>query len=228
MTHFRGIVALILMGLLTGTLVSVAGPTHAVNVDRDCGDFATQASAQTFFFANGGPASDPHLLDADGDGVACETLPCPCSDTPAPVPFAAPCSLNPKVTEKAVVMSVVDGDTLTVRIRGSREIVSVRLLGIDTPERKKRGYSSATKSLKNLTPARKKVKLVSDPTQGYEDRYGRILRYVKRGSKDVNKTQLSRGWAKYFDVDTCAALTKKTAYKRAERAAKKANRGLWR
>ncbi|MEA2574457.1 MAG: micrococcal nuclease [Chloroflexia bacterium] len=43
--------------------------------DRDCGDFATQAEAQVFFEAAGGPGSDPHRLDGDHDGVACESLP---------------------------------------------------------------------------------------------------------------------------------------------------------
>lgn len=43
--------------------------------DRDCSDFATQAEAQAFFEAAGGPARDPHRLDGDHDGVACETLP---------------------------------------------------------------------------------------------------------------------------------------------------------
>ena len=41
--------------------------------DRDCGDFLSQAEAQTFFNAAG--AGDPHRLDGDGDGVACESLP---------------------------------------------------------------------------------------------------------------------------------------------------------
>jgi len=43
--------------------------------DRDCSDFSTQKEAQTFFELNGGPARDPHKLDQDKDGVACETLP---------------------------------------------------------------------------------------------------------------------------------------------------------
>ena len=41
--------------------------------DRDCGDFGSHADAQRFFIANGGPASDPHKLDRDNDGVACES-----------------------------------------------------------------------------------------------------------------------------------------------------------
>lgn len=43
--------------------------------DRDCGDFATQAEAQAFFIAAGGPGSDPHRLDGDSDGSVCESLP---------------------------------------------------------------------------------------------------------------------------------------------------------
>lgn len=45
------------------------------NADRDCGDFATHAEAQAFFESQGGPASDPHRLDQDNDGIACESLP---------------------------------------------------------------------------------------------------------------------------------------------------------
>jgi hypothetical protein len=40
--------------------------------DRDCGSFASSAAAQRFFLLNGGPASDRHNLDGDGDGYACE------------------------------------------------------------------------------------------------------------------------------------------------------------
>jgi micrococcal nuclease len=43
--------------------------------DLDCGDFDTHADAQSFFIGQGGPSSDPHRLDADNDGIACESLP---------------------------------------------------------------------------------------------------------------------------------------------------------
>ena len=43
--------------------------------DKDCSDFATQAAAQAWFEAHGGPALDPAHLDGDGDGIACEGLP---------------------------------------------------------------------------------------------------------------------------------------------------------
>lgn len=40
--------------------------------DLNCADFATQPEAQAVLDAD---PSDPHGLDADGDGIACETLP---------------------------------------------------------------------------------------------------------------------------------------------------------
>ncbi|MYA43039.1 MAG: hypothetical protein F4Z31_14975 [Gemmatimonadetes bacterium] len=43
--------------------------------DRNCGDFATWREAQDFYEAAGGPAADPHRLDRDRDGVACQSLP---------------------------------------------------------------------------------------------------------------------------------------------------------
>ena len=41
--------------------------------DRDCADFDTQAEAQRFFEAH--QPGDPHRLDGNGDGEACESLP---------------------------------------------------------------------------------------------------------------------------------------------------------
>jgi len=48
-------------------------PLPAIAADRDCGDFKSRRQAQRFFKRNGGPQQDPHGLDADNDGKACET-----------------------------------------------------------------------------------------------------------------------------------------------------------
>ncbi|MCM3675640.1 hypothetical protein M3699_17630 [Peribacillus simplex] len=40
--------------------------------DLDCGDFASSADAQEVYIAAGGPGSDPHDLDRDNDGNACD------------------------------------------------------------------------------------------------------------------------------------------------------------
>ena len=42
--------------------------------DRDCSDFADWWNAQNFYLAAGGPDEDPHRLDNNGDGAACESL----------------------------------------------------------------------------------------------------------------------------------------------------------
>ncbi|MDR7125537.1 excalibur calcium-binding domain-containing protein [Pseudotabrizicola sp. 4114] len=44
----------------------------AVTGDKNCSDFSGGAAAQKFYLAAGGPISDPHNLDGDGDGFACE------------------------------------------------------------------------------------------------------------------------------------------------------------
>ena len=100
-----------------------------------CSDYDTQAQAQR--------AAD--TIDADNDGIYCETLPCPClrpgeggggggggDDDPAPRPR------EPKPRAQRIdarITDVVDGDTIKVRAWGAkRKHYTVRLLGIDTPE----------------------------------------------------------------------------------------------
>ena len=59
--------------------------------DRDCGDFDSWAEAQAFYRAAGGPETDTHRLDSDGDGVACGSLPgAPESATPIVEPTQTP------------------------------------------------------------------------------------------------------------------------------------------
>lgn len=59
----------------TSVPAAPAPSTNTSGGDRDCGDFGTHAEAQAFFLAAGGPGSDPHGLDRDNDGIACESLP---------------------------------------------------------------------------------------------------------------------------------------------------------
>ena len=49
-------------------------PEEGVFVDRNCDDFGTWQEAQDFFLSEGGPDNDPHRLDRNGDGIACESL----------------------------------------------------------------------------------------------------------------------------------------------------------
>jgi hypothetical protein len=50
-------------------------PYSYTSIDHNCGDFETQEEAQLFYEANGGPDEDPHDLDRDNDGMACDWNP---------------------------------------------------------------------------------------------------------------------------------------------------------
>lgn len=54
--------------------VGLIGPTAGAQ-DRNCDDFDSWREAQDFFEAEGGPENDPHGLDGDNDGIACESFP---------------------------------------------------------------------------------------------------------------------------------------------------------
>jgi hypothetical protein len=69
---------MVLAAMAAGSTALAARP-GAQAADRNCSDFANQSAAQSYFIGQGGPASDPDRLDADHDGIACESLPCPCS-----------------------------------------------------------------------------------------------------------------------------------------------------
>lgn len=213
------------VGLLAAMLTAFAAPAGAV-ADRDCGDFATEAAAQSFFLDSGGPQSDPHRLDDDGDGRACESNPCPCgaSNPQNAVPIAAAVRVY---RETGNVTRVVDGDTLDVRLR-SGGIVSVRMLGINTPERGGCGAAKATDNLLRLAPVGSTVDLVSDHTQAAKDRYGRLLRYVARrdGFNDLSYRQAWDGFTKRY-VFGGEPVSRDSEYVRAISHARDNARGAW-
>ncbi|SFB37649.1 micrococcal nuclease [Nocardioides alpinus] len=129
---------------------------------------------------------------------------------------------------RAVVVRVTDGDTLKVRLANGSE-KDVRILGIDTPEvypEMQCGGQEATAALATLTPVGSRIVLVSDPTQGNRDRYGRLLRYVHRSGDDVGLAQLTSGRARVF-IFNDDPLQRAEAYRKAERGARKADRGSW-
>ena len=59
----------------TSPLPPGCGPHDPHGPDLDCGDFSTHREAQACFIAAGGPDRDPHRLDGDRNGLACERLP---------------------------------------------------------------------------------------------------------------------------------------------------------
>ena len=123
----------------------------------------------------------------------------------------------------AIVASVTDGDT--VRLADGRR---VRLLQIDTPELNTgECYSrAAKKALLRLVPERSAVGLEADPGLDQVDRYGRLLRYLRRGSANVNLELVRQGAAApYFYGGDLGRYADRLLS--AAKAAKAARRGLW-
>lgn len=58
--------------LLFGVALFAFASTAFAQADQDCADFDTQREAQAHYDAD---TSDPDRLDADNDGIACESLP---------------------------------------------------------------------------------------------------------------------------------------------------------
>ncbi len=195
--------------------------------DRDCSDFATQRGALRFF-VNHNPGADPHGLDSDGDGMPCESNPCPCGGA-ATGPGTPGGQTRPQqIRQRARVVEVIDGDTVDVRI--SSRMRRVRMVGIDTPEvygGAECGGRQASRSLRRLLPRGTRVLLLSDTSQDTRDRYGRQLRYVHRSGEDINRAQVRRGWARVYVYDN-NPFRRAADYRRAQRGARSGRQGVWR
>lgn len=133
------------------------------------------------------------------------------------------------LTPNAVVLAVIDGDTIEADVSGRR--TSVRLIGIDTPE-KTGGYlpaecggDAATVRARELLPAGTPVLLQRDDE--LYDRYDRLLAYVYRASDGlfVNRYLVLDGYAgtMHFEPNT----THRDLLDAAQSDARVARRGIW-
>lgn len=130
---------------------------------------------------------------------------------------------------RATVKTVIDGDTIVVRIGGRDE--NVRLLGIDTPETHKPDTGvecfgpEASDRLAALLPQGTTVRLVRDVEA--RDRYGRLLAYVYRDSDGlfIDVTMVSEGYAGTLPIPP--NLAHRGELDAAAAAAQTARRGLW-
>ena len=96
-------------------------------------------------------------------------------------------------TQTARVVRWVDGDTV-VTSRGT-----VRVIGVDTPERGRCGYAAATRLARRIAPAGSLVRLGDPGSVKNADAYGRLLRYVNRGQRDVGAAQIRGGARARYD-----------------------------
>jgi micrococcal nuclease len=145
-------------------------------------------------------------------------------------PSSPPAGATP-APATATVLRAVDGDTLDVR-DDTRGRLRVRVLGIDSPEVHKPGWSvgcwgpeAAKFAADTLTGQR--VALVADPSQDSHDRYGRTLSYVAMaGGRDFSVTAVAAGMARSY-VYARKPVSRYPDIAAAEDQARNAHRGLW-
>lgn len=182
----------ILLALVAGTL-GLQSPAHAA--DMDCADFASQQAAQLFFL-NHNPAADPHGLDADNDGVVCESQGPPYYYGSDPTPGGdnnpPPSAPKPKPIK---VVKVLGGDLLKLRQEG-KPAYKVRLVGAQV-----RGDSCVTQGaradLRSWIKPGRIVRVEIDKRAPRRDKQGNMHANVvtKRGSYTIGGTQIGAGWA---------------------------------
>lgn len=198
---------------------STSAPAHA-RADRDCSDFPNQAAAQAFYIANGGPASDPHRLDAEGDGIACETLPCPCSTSTGGggggghQPPAAPA--------KTRVVKVLSGELVRVR-KGKQRPYVIHLMGVKVPRDACRSRA-AKRDLRSWVEPGMVVRVIDGRKSRKRDKQGHLYRYLVRvkGGYDVGGSQIDTGFGQ---VDRKLRFQLKKRYLRWEAQARAEGRG---
>ncbi|MBK5222875.1 MAG: thermonuclease family protein [Acidimicrobiia bacterium] len=144
---------------------------------------------------------------------------------------AARSSPTPLPPGMALVLDVIDGDTLALEVSGHRE--TIRMLGIDTPEthhptRPVECFGAeASARLAELAPPGTVVRLERDDEA--RDHFGRLLAYVHLPTDDgdvfINHLLVAEGFAVALPIDPNRAHRSSLAA--AERAARSAGAGLW-
>jgi micrococcal nuclease len=151
------------------------------------------------------------------------------ADVPFPIPQG-----EPQLNGFHRVMQVYDGDTIAILKDGER--VTVRLIGIDTPEvdtpyTKAECYGSeASKAARELL-LDQMVRIETDPTQDMYDVYQRLLAYVFVPSDTnpagilANKYLIEQGMAREYTFKE--PYTHQAAFKASEATARSEKKGLW-
>jgi|GEM_PF-1991807 len=127
----------------------------------------------------------------------------------------------PEGALEAVLVRVVDGDTIDVTIGGQK--LTVRYVGIDTPERGEPGYKAASAANQTLLGSGN-LWLAPDHTD--KDRYGRLLRFIYTDEGlFVNEQMIAQGWAQPLEFKPDVTLA--VEFRRLATEAAEAKRGFW-
>ena len=120
----------------------------------------------------------------------------------------------------ATLIRVVDGDTIKVQLDSGP--ITIRLHGIDSPERKQRFGSAATKALRTLVEGEL---LEIEPVE-QSDSYGRMIATVLVRGRDLNAAMVEAGYAWAYRRYLRRIATDQQ-YCVLEATARAARRGIW-
>ena len=101
-----------------------------------------------------------------------------------------------------IVEQFVDGDSFRARLKSAdgvnlfnlNIVYGVRIVGINTPERGECGFDAAKAKFEELVGS-DSFNLLSGDTKKTIDPYGRLLRYVDLGGRDIGVTLIEQGLA---------------------------------
>lgn len=125
--------------------------------------------------------------------------------------------------ERAAVLFVADGDTVLARWRGAAEWI--RLLRIDTPERREAGYGSARDALVGLVKGGEATLIFEEEGVQERDAYGRILAYLFIDGRNINIEMVRLGWSRFWTRYGEGKFA--PSFRRAETEARRDRNGLW-
>jgi micrococcal nuclease len=138
------------------------------------------------------------------------------------------CISYPASRQRALVITVYDGDTLKVKFSDGRSEI-VRLIGVDAPELNdiREGvlfWAMISKRFTFTFLYRKEVWLEYDREP--RDRHGRLLAYVFIGGSLFNEIMIRRGYAHAF-LKYRFRMDYRLRFAAAEQESRDARRGLW-
>lgn len=131
-------------------------------------------------------------------------------------------------SESRKVYSVIDGDTIRVKIDGKVE--PVRLIGVDTPElsgphTEAECFGAEASARTRELLSGKQVRLKPDNALNDRDTYDRLLRYVYLEDTSINQLLIEEGYG--FEYTFKKPYAYQNEFRRAHRQASEAGRGLW-
>jgi micrococcal nuclease len=164
-----------------------------------------------------------------------------CSTHAVVLSEAAPATFvdEPGGFESAVVVDVIDGDTIEVGVRaispgpgaGATDVgktYTVRLIGIDTPESVQPNapvecFGREASAAADALLSDREVRMVKDVEE--TDRFGRLLRYVYIGDEMANARLVVNGYAFAFTYPP--SVRHSDLFVSLQRDAREHERGLW-